>query len=685
MDPTPFATAHATPGCGELIVQGGRNDGVSRPLKMPVTLIGQAEGCDIRLNVDGVLPLHCVIALGADGPHLRSWGEQSTRVNDEPASTRLLSDGDLLQVGPFTFLVHWASAQPIDQPQQLPTSEHLDGKQRKLEELHRQLGEARADFRKERDEHQKELEGERRDLAEARDEADRRERQAEVEHQRLTILRRRFLKRWKKHWSTERARIEKQLATLARDREALERARIAHENQRPQVAPDRVTHQQQLEESWAQLIEAKHQLLAEQGRYEGERRQQEAALAAQADQLQGREQTLRDEQRRAEERIARLRAEAEGLEARAQHGRELLKVFEREKAVLGMAPSALPLTGDALPAPVTAPSPPPRDGISGQRDDLDRMAAELADQRAALAEQCERLALAREAWRDEEQRMVGELEALTEQLRTREEQLLHTEEQIQRERDELNEQRHQLEIAQSRLAAQEASWRGEHERAQVEILAARRSAERTAEQLDDLAANWAASRAGELNGLRDEHLACAALRRHWSEEMAAFTRRTADLHEQQRRLAEQALALEEAQQKLVTASRNPALAAKRLERLRRHVQAAFARSEKFLAERRQAIEAELDTIQERFEQANERIHEASRLETELAGRMHEWERQSLSLEQGAADHIEVAEAWRRQREAYDEQLTRLRDEIERLTGAASEGPETEPLRLPKAA
>jgi chromosome segregation ATPase len=712
MDPTPLANAHdAPPGCGELIVQGGRHHGASRPLKMPVTLIGQAEGCDIRLNIDGVLPLHCVIALGANGPQLRSWDEQSTQVNDEPSSTRLLSDGDLLQVGPFAFLVRWASGEPMDQevsqipeatpvtqpaevagpealladPQRGLTSEQLDAKQRQLEELHRQLGQTRADFRKERDERQTRLKQEQRDLAEARDEADRWERQAEEEHQRLTQLRRRFLKRWKKHWSVERSRIDRQLATLARDREVFERARIAFEKERAQVAPDQEAHQRQLEESWTRLTEEKHRLQAEQRRHDAELRQQKAALVAQADQLQAREESLRGEQRRAEERIARLRAEAEGLEARAQHGRELLKELEREKAVLGMAPSAMLLTGDSLPAPAQAPPQPPRDGVgvNGHSEQLDRMAAELADQRAALAEQCERLALAREAWRDEEQRMVGELEALTEQLRGREEELLHAEEQLRRERDELNEQRRQLEIAQSRLAAQESSWRGERERAQAEILSARRSAERSEQQLDELAANWAASRAGELNRLRDEHLECAALRRKWSEQMAEFTRRTTDLHEQQRRLAEQALALEEAQQKLVSAARNPALAAKRLERLRRHVQAAFARSEKFLAERRQAIEVEENTIKERVEQANDRIREASRLETELAGRIQEWERQKLSLEQAAADHADVVESWRQQRAIYEEELGRLREEIERLTASSDE--QSSSLPFPKAA
>ena len=46
---------------GELIVQNGRQAGVRRPVRAPLTLIGRAPGCDIRLNVESVHPLHCAL------------------------------------------------------------------------------------------------------------------------------------------------------------------------------------------------------------------------------------------------------------------------------------------------------------------------------------------------------------------------------------------------------------------------------------------------------------------------------------------------------------------------------------------------------------------------------------------------------------------------------------------------
>ena len=48
----------SAPGPGELVVQNGRHAGARRPLAVPMTLIGRANGCDVRLNVEPVKPLH---------------------------------------------------------------------------------------------------------------------------------------------------------------------------------------------------------------------------------------------------------------------------------------------------------------------------------------------------------------------------------------------------------------------------------------------------------------------------------------------------------------------------------------------------------------------------------------------------------------------------------------------------
>src|SRR4051812_10096186 len=76
---------------GELIVQNGRHAGVRRPVKAPLTLIGRAPGCDIRLNVESVHALHCALLPSPAGIVLRDLGsETGTFVNDRRVSGCLL-------------------------------------------------------------------------------------------------------------------------------------------------------------------------------------------------------------------------------------------------------------------------------------------------------------------------------------------------------------------------------------------------------------------------------------------------------------------------------------------------------------------------------------------------------------------------------------------------------------------
>ncbi len=58
---------------GELILQNGRHSGSSRPLGVPLTFIGRASGCDIRLNVEGVDPLHCLLVQVPRGWRCAIW------------------------------------------------------------------------------------------------------------------------------------------------------------------------------------------------------------------------------------------------------------------------------------------------------------------------------------------------------------------------------------------------------------------------------------------------------------------------------------------------------------------------------------------------------------------------------------------------------------------------------------
>jgi pSer/pThr/pTyr-binding forkhead associated (FHA) protein len=88
----------------ELVVQNGRLAGSKRPLCGPLTLIGQGSGCDIRLNVDGVNPLHCLIAQHDGGYLIRDLESAGgTFVNGERVNAAPLQTGDVLTISSIQF------------------------------------------------------------------------------------------------------------------------------------------------------------------------------------------------------------------------------------------------------------------------------------------------------------------------------------------------------------------------------------------------------------------------------------------------------------------------------------------------------------------------------------------------------------------------------------------------------
>src|SRR5437868_7147440 len=114
--PHPAPRADLPAPAGELIIHNGRLSGTRKPLGSALTLLGRAEGCDVRLNVAGVLPVHCALIRGPGGLVLRSMHGAVTQVNGDTVTEGALHDGDLLAVGPFQFRIALApEPTPIDQ------------------------------------------------------------------------------------------------------------------------------------------------------------------------------------------------------------------------------------------------------------------------------------------------------------------------------------------------------------------------------------------------------------------------------------------------------------------------------------------------------------------------------------------------------------------------------------------
>src|SRR3982751_4476436 len=75
-----------------------------RLLDREVITLGRARGSDICLDGNEVSALHCIIFRAFDGYRVRDCGSRTgTRVNGQSIKNSLLNNGDVLQIGPFTF------------------------------------------------------------------------------------------------------------------------------------------------------------------------------------------------------------------------------------------------------------------------------------------------------------------------------------------------------------------------------------------------------------------------------------------------------------------------------------------------------------------------------------------------------------------------------------------------------
>jgi pSer/pThr/pTyr-binding forkhead associated (FHA) protein len=95
-------------------VHGGM-DKKPRPLDRDVITVGRARGCDIGLDAPDISTLHCVIYRSRDGLRLRDCGSRTgTRLNGIPAKNNSLCDGDVLQIGPFSFVVQIPAGHSVE-------------------------------------------------------------------------------------------------------------------------------------------------------------------------------------------------------------------------------------------------------------------------------------------------------------------------------------------------------------------------------------------------------------------------------------------------------------------------------------------------------------------------------------------------------------------------------------------
>ncbi len=670
----------------ELIVRNGRQQGAGRRLSAPMTIIGSTKGCDVRLSVDSVRPIHCFIALGPNGPHLRSWAADDTFVNNSPVLTQNLCDGDVLRVGPFEFDFRWSA--PLREPADVPSSANKelapseptnavvpvadDARVRLIEELYRQLSLARVDFRADKDDREADFAQQVRDLAELREELEAREEQAARQRGRLLDLRRRFIKRWKKHWTTQRTRLHREAAELENARSRFEAEFANFEEDRRRFCSHVEVEQGRIDYGWAQLR------LAERGA-KVERASQDAELDRRRWEVTGEEVRLKELQDSSqskwmalERRCAELRVEADGLESRIVNLRAaLLQLDEQRDKVSGQSPQA------AEPSTVASRTEPAPVPLRTEREQaLVRRSEDLDARQCALLEQADRLRADHEAWRTEQLRIADDLAGLAEQVRRRESHVACDEQAVAFEREHLELERAwfnqtctRSEAWQAKQAAIEATWRSELARRDIDLRLRTQNLERRENALLELFRRWSDRRRNEVEYLRSEIHRCQKLRTAGSAQQAILEQREQAIEKRQNEVESRALVVETARRKFLVSAGKPLLAEKRIERAARLVLSTQAKTSSRLEQQRESIRAERTELDNAFRKACDRIEHAVAEERRVAGELAQIEGREFAIARRELSVAQMETIWQTHTEMFQRERADLRVEIERLAAA----------------
>ncbi|HET6573666.1 MAG TPA: FHA domain-containing protein [Fimbriiglobus sp.] len=649
---------------GELVVQNGKLKGQRIPLCVPVTVIGAAEWCDVRLTGEGVGDVHCVVTITPAGPALRTWHPDQTRVNAQPVTATLLQDGDALTVGPCRFKLAWhldeiaprAEARPAEHEvlllpegafdlvgwqrslhsQERALSDLIDTRHQQISEWFEELTDRREELRLYRARQESYVEKDKARAKRLRAEAQRLRDAARKDRHRARAVYGRFLKLMKRKWSAERQAVETERAALERNSErfAADHAKFTAEAE---------AYQARLQDAWELLTDGQRRLLADRQEAERTVARQQEVLDRRTTEVKSQEQALGSARERVEARVKDLLAEVARLDVRATQARAAVQKLEERRGALesGTVPTVevggiVVGPAELFPDRVALGEPPApieelMAGLMVQRQDVDRekrslalartelerRAGDLADQRAVVAEQVAALVVARQMWQTAECQTVAELEDLARGLgdrslaiEDRERELACIEAVLRKRTDDLDALRERLEGWQSALSAHEATSAAARERVEAEQQAKRDHLTRWEGALAELCRKWSVARKHDLEKLRDEMA-------RWSEAREAYQTKAAELEQQQAELAAVAarvagrdLAAQVAEHRLHDSDR-PRLVRRTLRVHQRRWESHFGTLLKDLAVRRKVLASEAVAADERCRELTRAAAEAT--------------------------------------------------------------------------
>jgi epidermal growth factor receptor substrate 15 len=448
----------------------------------------------------------------------------------------------------------------------------------------------------------------------------------------------------------------------------------------------------QLRETWQRLRQDQFRWKHRRGKERAALKLRERDLGAAAQQLlQAREAMAREKQAWDTAR-ADLRTELEGLETRVANQRA--KMVEEQDAIARLdaqiraqqAPGPQQLS---LPALVTPAAEAPAEHPPSQAEeawhkrfqDLDCLAGDLADQRLQLVEHWHELAVFEANWDNSRHQASLELEELARRLvdngrllAQREETALQADQVLRQRHEELVVVRQQMLAWRARLRVREQAWETERQQLRNDVETREALAARHFEALVELRQRWVERRRDELDRTQAERRDLETARMDNGKRQLLLVSQAAALQVDKRAVVEKTLALEQYRREFLAKTAKPG-GERRLERLRRRWITLHAMALRAIGHERESLKAVLSAVEERHAELSRRADELAQAESRFLHKQTAWEhQQTLAVARQARLHHELDNA-KAQRQLFEQQAARMKDEIERIARSLIDEPD----------
>jgi hypothetical protein len=570
--------------------------------------------------------------------------------------------------------------------QEAQLAAHLEAKRQRALHIRKRL-QARARMLK-RAEQDQELQSQAAaaSLEKLRGEVKQAEEAARAERQRLLELRQRFVRHWRRRWVGQETELERRANRLARERHSLDQRTATLRREKADLVQAQMRANGEVELARRQLQAEREELgkqAEEQNRLENESRARARVLDEREQALCIQRQRLIAEQVQRQQTLSHLQAEIDGLENRIRQQRTRL-----------LQPQTVSVPGESA---TLAESPPvqPAALSADERtrlDALELLSGDLADQRVQLAEQQERLTAAQAAFDRHRADLLAELEAFARRLQEREQTVLGAEQHLaeaemhlRQRHDESASARRHLEGWQARLTSHESDWELERESLLGRCAASEQLFERERQALGELRRRWIAVRRRELERGRAEQTRCEQLRHESAGAREEWLQRCEALEQEQRRLAERGLALEQYRLETISQASDSVTAEKKLRKLQRHWEAVLGASALKLTLERRALQLAFSHLDDHRRQIDEQSKALAWREAESAERHAAWEHERASFESTNAQLRTEMQTSQKIGKLHEDQIETLRDEVERLARLLMDEPDEHSPPLDRAA